>query len=112
LAETDLEAQARVAAFRDQLAELGWVDSNKIKFEFRFFGSDPNAGKAFATELINLAPPRSMQSGRQPALFRLCSLTWRTLLVAVTSRAYLGRAAILPVSLILNSPSEVSGSRH
>jgi putative ABC transport system substrate-binding protein len=56
LAETDLEAQARVAAFRDQLAKLGWGDSNNIRFEFRFFGSDPNAGKAFATELINLAP--------------------------------------------------------
>ena len=55
LAETDLEVQARVAAFRDQLAELGWVDGNNIRFEFRFFGSDRN-GKMLATELVKLAP--------------------------------------------------------
>jgi putative tryptophan/tyrosine transport system substrate-binding protein len=56
LAENDSEAQARVAAFRHQLAELGWVDGKKIRFESRFFGSDANAGRAFATELISLAP--------------------------------------------------------
>ena len=56
LTETDVEAQARVAAFRHQLAELGWVEGSKIRFEFRFFGSDPNAGKTFATELIKLGP--------------------------------------------------------
>jgi putative ABC transport system substrate-binding protein len=56
LAETDSEAQARVAAFRHELAELGWVDGNKIRFEFRFFGSDANAGRTFATELTKLAP--------------------------------------------------------
>jgi hypothetical protein len=56
LAESDLEAQTRVVAFRDQLAELGWVDGYKIHFEFRFFGSDLNAGRMFATELIRLAP--------------------------------------------------------
>src|SRR6516162_9177565 len=56
LAETDSEAQARVAAFRHELAELGWVDGNKIRFEFRFFGSDATAGRTFATELTKLAP--------------------------------------------------------
>jgi putative tryptophan/tyrosine transport system substrate-binding protein len=55
-AENDSEAQARVAAFRHQLAELGWVDGKNIRFEFRFFGSDANAGRTFARELINLAP--------------------------------------------------------
>jgi putative ABC transport system substrate-binding protein len=34
--ESDLEVQARVAAFRHQLAELGWVDGNNIRYEFRF----------------------------------------------------------------------------
>jgi putative ABC transport system substrate-binding protein len=54
--ESDLEVQARVAAFRHQLAELGWVDGNNIRYEFRFFGSDPSAGRMFATEMIRLAP--------------------------------------------------------
>jgi putative tryptophan/tyrosine transport system substrate-binding protein len=56
LAENDSEAQARVAAFRHQLAELGWVEGDKIRFEFRFFGSDANAGRTLATDLIKFAP--------------------------------------------------------
>jgi putative tryptophan/tyrosine transport system substrate-binding protein len=56
LAESDSEVQARVTAFRHQLADLGWVESNNIRFEFRFFGSDSNLSRTFATELIKLAP--------------------------------------------------------
>src|SRR5215471_16817248 len=37
LAETDLEAQARVAAFRDQLAELGWVRATRLSLSFVFW---------------------------------------------------------------------------
>jgi putative ABC transport system substrate-binding protein len=45
LAERDPEVQAWVTAFRQQLAELGWVEGEKIRFEFRFFGSDFIAGR-------------------------------------------------------------------
>ena len=56
LAENDSEVQARVAAFRHQLADLGWVEGNNIRFEFRFFGSDSIAARTFAADLVRLAP--------------------------------------------------------
>jgi putative tryptophan/tyrosine transport system substrate-binding protein len=56
LAERDPEAQVRVTAFRHQLAELGWVDGKKIRFEFRFFGGNSVAARTFAADLVGLAP--------------------------------------------------------
>ena len=40
LAENDQEALARVAAFREGLETLGWVENRNIKIEHRFSGGD------------------------------------------------------------------------
>ncbi len=34
--ERDVQAQARVTAFRDALRERGWVDGKNVRFEFRY----------------------------------------------------------------------------
>jgi hypothetical protein len=40
LAESDAEAQARVAAFREGLETLGWTESRNVQIKHRFSGAD------------------------------------------------------------------------
>ena len=56
LAENDSEAQARIAAFQQGLATLGWIDNRNVQIEHRFFGGDFTRIQAYATELVNSAP--------------------------------------------------------
>jgi hypothetical protein len=41
LAENDPEAQARIAAFRQALAALGWIEGRNITIDHHFAGGDP-----------------------------------------------------------------------
>jgi putative ABC transport system substrate-binding protein len=34
-AESDIEAQRRIAAFRERMQGLGWVDGRNVRFEYR-----------------------------------------------------------------------------
>lgn len=54
--ETDPEAQARIAAFRQELARLGWVDGRNVHIDYRWAGSDAERSRAYAQELVALAP--------------------------------------------------------
>ncbi len=54
-AESDPEAQARVAAFRQGLRELGWTEGHNLQMELRWETGDPDRAQTFATELISLA---------------------------------------------------------
>jgi putative ABC transport system substrate-binding protein len=45
--------RSRVAAFRDELQNLGWADGHNVKIELRWGGSDPAAQ---ARELVHLKP--------------------------------------------------------
>lgn len=54
--ESDPEAQARLAAFRQALERLGWTDGRNIKFDYRWAGSNPDRAKAFAEELVATGP--------------------------------------------------------
>ena len=49
LAEHDQEAQARVAAFREGLETLGWIENRNIKIEHLFSGGDGSAGIAITS---------------------------------------------------------------
>jgi len=52
----DLEGQARIAAFRQELGKLGWTDTS-IRFDERWAGSDDvNQIRAYATELVDSKP--------------------------------------------------------
>jgi len=52
----DREGQARVAAFKQGLQELGSADGRNIQIETRFGGGDPDRMRAHAAELVALAP--------------------------------------------------------
>src|SRR5690349_6669977 len=56
LGADDSEGQARYAAFRQSLQELGWIDGQNIRIETRWAASDPGRFRAYAWELVALAP--------------------------------------------------------
>jgi len=55
-AENDVEAQAWVAAFREGLQKLGWVEGRNMQFDTRWAWADVEAMQRFARELIALQP--------------------------------------------------------
>ena len=54
--EGDPEGQARVAAFRQGLRELGWTEGGNLRIDWRWSGGDLARVRAYATELVRLAP--------------------------------------------------------
>jgi ABC-type uncharacterized transport system substrate-binding protein len=56
LAENDPEAQARTAAFRQELEALGWTEGRNIRIDYRFAGGSAARVQAYAAELVNSAP--------------------------------------------------------
>jgi ABC-type uncharacterized transport system substrate-binding protein len=63
VAADDLEGQARVAAFRQGLEQLGWADGNNVRIDYRWGGGDADQIRKYATELIALAPDVIVASG-------------------------------------------------
>jgi putative tryptophan/tyrosine transport system substrate-binding protein len=56
LADTDSEGQLRVAAFRQELQKLGWIEGRNIRFEHRWAAGDAQRLRAYAQELVGMAP--------------------------------------------------------
>ena len=56
LEQNDPEPQARLAAFRQALQELGWIDGRNILMEYRWGAADVARARKLAAELIALAP--------------------------------------------------------
>jgi putative ABC transport system substrate-binding protein len=55
--ESDSEAQANIAAFREGLEKLGWVEARNIRFDTRWATpEDAEARQGFAKELVALQP--------------------------------------------------------
>ncbi len=54
--ETDSEWQARFAALRQGLQELGWKEGRNIKIDYRWSGGDSDRELAYAAELVALNP--------------------------------------------------------
>ena len=63
LAENDQEALARVAAFREGLEALGWVENRNIKIEHRFSGGDIARIQVQVAEVVGSAPDVIAASG-------------------------------------------------
>jgi putative ABC transport system substrate-binding protein len=55
-AENDRWWQASVAALREVLAKLGWIEGRNLRIDLRFAADDPDRIRAFAAELVSLAP--------------------------------------------------------
>ena len=54
--ESDPEAQARVAAFREGLQKLGWTEGRNVQIDTRWAALDAQAMQRFAKELVGLQP--------------------------------------------------------
>jgi putative ABC transport system substrate-binding protein len=54
--ENDPLAQARITAFRQGLAALGWSEGRNIHIDYRFAGGDADRIRTYAAELVNSAP--------------------------------------------------------
>ena len=50
------EVKARLAAFKQRLHELGWIESRNIRFDYRFTGQDAERIRTGTEELIALGP--------------------------------------------------------
>src|SRR5437016_7297337 len=56
-AETDLEGQAFIAAFREGLQQLGWHEGRNIRIDTRWAApGDAESRQQFAQELVALQP--------------------------------------------------------
>jgi putative tryptophan/tyrosine transport system substrate-binding protein len=62
-AETDPEGQARMAAFRQGLAEFGWKDGGNLRVDWRWSGGDLPRIATYAAELVGLAPDVIVSTG-------------------------------------------------
>ena len=56
MVENDPEARLRVAAFRQGLREIGWTEGRNLHIELRWAADEPNLARAYAAELVGLAP--------------------------------------------------------
>jgi putative ABC transport system substrate-binding protein len=56
LAESDPEDQARIAAFQQGLADLGWIEGRNISVDHRFASGDPGQAQAIVAETVAAAP--------------------------------------------------------
>jgi putative tryptophan/tyrosine transport system substrate-binding protein len=54
--ENDQITQASIAALREELATLGWVQERNLRIELRFGGADADRFPTYAAELVRLAP--------------------------------------------------------
>jgi putative tryptophan/tyrosine transport system substrate-binding protein len=54
--ESDQVFRANMAAFRDGLTKLGWIEERSFRIELRFAGADADRLRAYAAEIVNLAP--------------------------------------------------------
>jgi putative ABC transport system substrate-binding protein len=55
-AEADPEMQARVAAIRERLDNLGWSEGRNLRIDIRFAGGDPDRHSSLARALVTLQP--------------------------------------------------------
>jgi putative ABC transport system substrate-binding protein len=52
----DPSGDGEIAAFRQGLEELGWIDGRNINIQLRWTGADLDRARAFAKELVDLKP--------------------------------------------------------
>jgi putative tryptophan/tyrosine transport system substrate-binding protein len=54
LSADDPEARPRVAAFEQGLQQLGWLDPNRLRIEYRWAGGAQDRIKSYAAELVTM----------------------------------------------------------
>jgi putative tryptophan/tyrosine transport system substrate-binding protein len=82
--EDDPEGEARVAAFRAALAELGWAEGRNLKVEWRWTGADMARVRDYAAELVRLSPDVILANGTpNVAALKLATTTIPVVLAVV-----------------------------
>jgi len=61
--EDDPEGQARAAAFRQGLQELGWTEGKNLRIDWRWSGGDIGRTRNYAAEVAALAPDLVIANG-------------------------------------------------
>jgi putative tryptophan/tyrosine transport system substrate-binding protein len=61
--EDDAEGQARFAAFRQGLQQLGWTEGRNVRIDYRWSGGDADKFRKYAAELAALAPDVILAAG-------------------------------------------------
>jgi len=61
--ENDPEWKARISAFTQALADLGWTDGSNVQMDLRFAGGDIGRIRALARELVGLQPDIILVNG-------------------------------------------------
>jgi putative ABC transport system substrate-binding protein len=61
--ENDPLVKARVSAFTQALADLGWADGRNVRIDLRWPGDDTNRIRALAQELVGLQPDIILVNG-------------------------------------------------
>ena len=59
----DPDSKARLAAFEQELGQLGWTQGRNVRIDYRFFGGDAATSRKQAEELVALAPDVIVSSG-------------------------------------------------
>jgi putative tryptophan/tyrosine transport system substrate-binding protein len=54
--ENDPVAKARISAFTQALADLGWTDGRNVRIDYRWGGVDAERVRSYVTELVALTP--------------------------------------------------------
>jgi putative ABC transport system substrate-binding protein len=55
-AESDSQAQAHIAAFREGLQKLGWTEGRNVRIDYRWAPADTELMQRFAKDLVALQP--------------------------------------------------------
>jgi putative ABC transport system substrate-binding protein len=70
-AESDQEGQSSVAAFREGLRKLGWMEGRNSEIDIRWAAAHVELMKRFAKELVTLQPNLILMSSTIPIIFVL-----------------------------------------
>jgi ABC-type uncharacterized transport system substrate-binding protein len=62
-AEDDAQSSARIAAFVQGLAQLGWTEGRNLRIDSRWGAGDADRSRRYAAELVALAPDVILASG-------------------------------------------------
>jgi putative ABC transport system substrate-binding protein len=67
-AENDLGGRATRTALQEALAKLGWIEGRNLRIDLRFGAGDPVRIRAYAAELVGLAPDVMVTGSGAPTI--------------------------------------------
>jgi putative ABC transport system substrate-binding protein len=95
LAADDPEDQARVAAFRQGLAQFGWTEGHNVRIAIRWPAGDPDRVRKYAAELVALAPDVILATGDTTGPLQQATHTVPIVFVVVSDPVSAGYVASL-----------------